>query len=359
MAQAKLTSTALDFTSDGSASNVKLNVTQNDQLSLTSAGGNGVRLSGLTTPQSSTDAATKQYVDSIAQGLQVKASVRAATAANGTLATAFANGQTVDGVAVATGDRVLLKDQTTQSENGIYIVQASGAPARAADMAATSSAAGAFLFVEEGTANGDKGFVCTSNQVADTVGTHSLTFAQFSGAGGGGSTVVAGTNLSKSGDTISVIDGPTFASAITAATGSAVGNLTLADGSITDSSGAISFGDENLSTTGSFTAATLTATSDERLKTDITEIGAEEAAGLLRQLRCVRFQWRDAAMREAHGDQVGLIAQEVEAVVPEVVVTSATGTKSVDYAKLNALIIAALQPQLAAAAAPAPSPPSS
>lgn len=346
MAQAKLTSTALDFTSDGSASNVKINVTQNDQLALTSASGGGVRLSGLTNPQSSTDAATKQYVDSIAQGLQVKGSVRAATTANGDLATAFANGQTIDGVAVATGDRLLLKDQTTQSENGIYVVQASGSPARSADLADTSSAAGAFLFVEEGTANGDKGFVCTSDQAADTVGTHSLAFALFSGTSGGGGTVVAGTNLTKSGDTISVVAGPSFAASISAATGSTVGNLTLADGTITDSSGAISFGDENLSTTGSFTAATVTATSDERLKTDITEIGAEEAAALLRKLRCVRFQWRDPAMRKAHGDQMGLIAQEVEAVVPEVVVTSATGTKSVDYAKLNALIIAAIQPQL-------------
>lgn len=147
-----------------------------------SLGGN--KLTNVGTPTSSGDAATKGYVDAAINGLDWKASVRVATTANGTLATAFANGQTVDGVTLVTGDRILLKDQTTASENGIYIVAASGAPARASDMAAASSAANASLFVEAGTANADKNFVCTSNVGSDVVGTNNLTFTQF-GTGGG------------------------------------------------------------------------------------------------------------------------------------------------------------------------------
>ena len=157
----------------------------------------------LTLPTTTGTLATTAYVDGVAQGLDVKDSVRAATTENGTLGTAFANGQAIDGVTLATNDRILIKDQSTASENGIYIVQASGAPARAADLAASSSAAGVFVFVEEGTINADSGFVCTSNANADTVGTHSLAFSQFSGAG----QITAGSGLAKSGNTLSVTAG--------------------------------------------------------------------------------------------------------------------------------------------------------
>ena len=91
------------------------------------------RITSLGTPTQTTDAATKAYVDSQLQGLDVKNSVRVATTANGTLSSAFANGQTVDGVTLATGDRILLKNQSTGSQNGIYTVNASGAPTRATD----------------------------------------------------------------------------------------------------------------------------------------------------------------------------------------------------------------------------------
>ena len=77
-----------------------------------------------TTPSNANDAASKSYVDSTASGLDVKNSVRAATTGNGTLASAYANGQTIDGVSLATNDRILLKDQTDASENGIYTVNA-------------------------------------------------------------------------------------------------------------------------------------------------------------------------------------------------------------------------------------------
>jgi len=158
------------------------------------------KIINVATPTGSTDAANKAYVDAQLQGLDVKNSVRVATTANGTLASAFANGQTVDGVSLSTGDRILLKDQSTGSENGIYTVNSSGAPTRATDFDADSEVTGGtFFFVEEGTTNADNGFVMTNDGTV-TVGTTALTFTQFSGAG----QVIAGDALTKSGNTLNV-----------------------------------------------------------------------------------------------------------------------------------------------------------
>ena len=158
------------------------------------------RITSLATPTGSTDAATKAYVDAQLQGLDVKNSVRVATTANGTLSSAFANNSTVDGVTLATNDRILIKDQSTGSENGIYTVNASGAPTRETDFDADSEVTGGtFFFVEEGTVNADNGFVMT-NDGSVTVGTTALVFTQFSGAG----QVIAGTALTKSGNTLNV-----------------------------------------------------------------------------------------------------------------------------------------------------------
>ena len=126
-------------------------------------------------------ASVKAYVDSVAQGLDVKDSVRAATVSGGNIT--LSNTQTIDGVSLLAGDRVLVKNQTTASENGIYIVVSGGSWTRASDFATGDTVAGAFTFVEEGTTNADAGFVCTSNGGSDTVGTHNLSFSQFSGAG--------------------------------------------------------------------------------------------------------------------------------------------------------------------------------
>src|SRR5687768_15275521 len=104
---------------------------------------NGIDLQGqkavnAADPSSGTDLATKQYVDNLSAGMTWKRSVRVATTTNGALATAYANGQTVDGVTLVTGDRILLKNQTAGAENGIYVVAASGAPARATDADSTT-----------------------------------------------------------------------------------------------------------------------------------------------------------------------------------------------------------------------------
>ena len=173
-----------------------------DQMTApTSAVGlNSQKITGLADPTADADAANKGYVDGVAQGLDVKDSVVATTTGNGTLSSAFANGQTIDGVSLSTNDRILLKDQNTATENGIYKVNASGAPTRVDDLASGADAAGAFVFVEQGTVNAENGFVCTSNKGSAVVGTNNLTFAQFSGAG----QIIAGNGLDKSGNTLSL-----------------------------------------------------------------------------------------------------------------------------------------------------------
>ena len=161
---------------------------------------NSQKITNLADPTADADAANKGYVDGVAQGLDVKDSVVATTTGNGTLASAFANGQTIDGVSLSTNDRILIKDQNTATENGIYKVNASGAPTRVDDLAAGADAAGAFVFVEQGTINAENGFVCTSNKGSAVVGTNNLVFSQFSGAG----QITTADGLQKTGNTISV-----------------------------------------------------------------------------------------------------------------------------------------------------------
>lgn len=110
-----------------------------------------------------------------------KQPVRAATTAAGTLASSFENGDTIDGVVLATGDRILIKDQAAGAENGIYTVNASGAPTRATDFDLGTEAVGAAVIVTNGTANADKVFICTTNAPI-TIGTTALVFAALSAA---------------------------------------------------------------------------------------------------------------------------------------------------------------------------------
>jgi hypothetical protein len=158
------------------------------------------KITGLGTPTDGTDAATKSYVDTTVQGIDWKASVKAATTANLTLASDLENGDTLDGVTLATGDRVLVKDQSTGSQNGIYVVKASGAPDRSTDADEGAEVTANFaVFVEQGTVNADSGFTLTNNGSV-TIGTTALAFTQFTGLG----QVIAGTGLDKTGNTLDI-----------------------------------------------------------------------------------------------------------------------------------------------------------
>ncbi len=177
-------------------------------------------ISNVATPSAGTDAANKAYVDGVASGLDVKQSVRAASTATVTVTynatggtsargqlTAMPN--TIDGVTLAASDRVLLKDQSTGAQNGIWFITTLGTGAngvwdRAPDRDQDAEVApGAFTFVAGGTVNADSGWILT-NDGAVTIGGGSgtaLTWAQFSGAG----QVVAGAGLTKTGNTLNVV----------------------------------------------------------------------------------------------------------------------------------------------------------
>lgn len=154
------------------------------------------KVTGLAAPTADTDAATKAYVDATAAGLSWKQAVRAATTANVDLATDLEAGDILDGVTLVAGDRVLVKNQTAAADNGIYIVQATGAAVRSADLNTAAEFSGATVFVTEGSANADSGWTQTAEVV--TVGTTAVSFAQFSGS----STYTWGTGLAASGNTV-------------------------------------------------------------------------------------------------------------------------------------------------------------
>lgn len=211
----------------GSSGNLSITAAAgNNSISLVPTGTGTVdvgskRITSVAEPTQATDAATKNYVDAVKTGLDPKDSVRIATTTN--LTATYANGSsgvgatltnsgtqaafTVDSIVAVLGDRVLVKDQTAALQNGIYTVTTVGTAStnwvltRAIDADQQPEVTpGAFTFVEEGTNNGNNGFVCTSTGTI-TIGTSNITWVQFSGAG----QVIAGAGLTKSGNTIDVV----------------------------------------------------------------------------------------------------------------------------------------------------------
>ena len=163
---------------------------------------NSKRIGNLAAPVSANDAARKVDVDNAVIGLDVRDSVKVVQTANEPSLTGNSGAYVIDGVTLAAGDRLLLQNQTTASQNGIYVINTpSGSThsmSRASDADhADDLSANMFFFVEEGTNYADSGWVCTTNE---TVSLTNMTFSQFSGAG----QITAGNGLDKSGDTLSV-----------------------------------------------------------------------------------------------------------------------------------------------------------
>lgn len=157
---------------------------------------NSQKITGLADPTGAQDAATKNYVDTVSQGLDPKASARAATTAN---VASLSGTLTIDGVSLNADERVLVKNQSSASENGIYVVK-SGSWVRADDANSWGELVSAYVFVEEGTTNADNGYLCTVD-AGGTLDSTSVTFVQFTGAG----QVIAGDGLTKSGNQIDVV----------------------------------------------------------------------------------------------------------------------------------------------------------
>lgn len=154
------------------------------------------KLTNLADGTAANDAVNLAQLQAQASGHTWKDSVRAATTAALTLASDFENGDAIDGITLATGDRILIKDQAAGAENGIYTVNATGAPTRATDMDAGTEADGASVMIQEGSTQADSQYHQSTESV--TIGTTAQVWVQISGLG----QVAAGAGLTKTGNTI-------------------------------------------------------------------------------------------------------------------------------------------------------------
>jgi hypothetical protein len=155
----------------------------------------GGSISGLSSPTTGSEPTTKTYVDNLVTGLSTRIICRAASTADVTIASALENGDTLDGVTLVTGDRVLLKNQTTDSQNGIYTVVASGSASRDTQFDTITELAGQLVIIQEGTVNADTFHLCTTDTSA-TLGSSSISFTKVTPSNSGTVTSIAtGTGL--------------------------------------------------------------------------------------------------------------------------------------------------------------------
>ena len=188
----------------------------------------GGSITGLGDPSATSDAATKNYVDQAIAGLRTRIVAEAATTANITISTDLQNGDTIDGVTLVTGDRVLVKDQSTASENGLYTVVASGSASRDTEYDTIAELSGQMVVVNQGTSNDNKIFLCTTNSDA-TLDTDDITFTQVTPSnvgtvtsvglqdGGSSEFTITGSPITSSGN-ISISVNSIDASKVTGAT---------------------------------------------------------------------------------------------------------------------------------------------
>ena len=156
----------------------------------------GGSITGLGAPSSGSDAATKTYEDDLVAGLKTRIICRAATTANVTLSSDLQNGDTLDGITLATGNRVLVKNQSTASQNGVYTVVASGTASRDTDFDAIGELAGQLVIIQEGSTNAEKMFLCTTDSDA-SLGSDTITFTEVQPANVGDVTLTGTQTLTN------------------------------------------------------------------------------------------------------------------------------------------------------------------
>jgi len=190
----------------------------------------GGTITGLGSPSAGSDAATKTYVDNLVTGLKTRIICRSATTANISLATDLENGDTLDGVTLATDDKVLVKNQTTTSQNGIYVVVASGTASRDPDFDTVAELAGQLTIIKEGTTNADTMWLCTTD--SGTIGVASITFTQIFPSAGGTVTSVAVADAGASEFTIT--GSPITSSGTINLAIDSIGAAKIANGTVSD-----------------------------------------------------------------------------------------------------------------------------
>ena len=177
----------------------------------------GGSITGLGSPSNGSDATTKTYVDNLVTGLKTRTIVRVATTGNISLSTDLQNNDTIDGITVSTGDKVLVKSNTNQTQNGIYIVVASGTASRDTEFDTVDELAGQMIIVKEGSVNADSFFLCTTD--SGSIGSANITFTQVTPSSGG---TVTQVGIAQSGSEFTISGSPITTS----------GNITLGIGTI-------------------------------------------------------------------------------------------------------------------------------
>ena len=177
----------------------------------------GGSITGLGSPSNNSDVAIKSYVDNLVTGLKTRIIVRAASTGNISLSSDLQNGDTLDGVTLATNDKVLIKSQSDNTQNGIYKVVASGTASRDPDFDTVDELAGQMIIVKEGSVNADSFHLCTTD--SGTIGAVAITFTQVTPSSGG---TVTQVGIAQAGSEFTISGSPITTS----------GNITLGIGTI-------------------------------------------------------------------------------------------------------------------------------
>jgi len=173
----------------------------------------GGSITGLSTPSNNSDVAIKSYVDDAVAGLRTRTIAECATTANVNLSNGLEAGDTIDGVTLVAGDRVLVKDQSTATENGLYIAVSSGTASRDPEHDSIAELSGGMVVVNQGSTNDNKIFLCTTDSDG-SLGSTNITYTQVTPSNTG---TVTSIGLTQSGSEFSISGSP-----VTSA-----GNITL------------------------------------------------------------------------------------------------------------------------------------